>query len=115
MTASIVTINWNGVHFLDTLFKSLRLQTLDPEEYEIVMVDNGSSDNSVEYVARLFPEVKIVKNSRNDGFAGGCNIGFKNSKGKYIVLVNNDMELDKNWLKYLVEAADKSVHQGMSG
>ncbi|MCA9301583.1 glycosyltransferase family 2 protein [Candidatus Saccharibacteria bacterium] len=108
MTASIVVVNWNGLRFLETFFDSLNGQTYDREDYEIIMVDNNSSDDSVAFTEKNYPAVRIVKHHSNSGFAKGCNIGIRKALGKYIVLINNDMFLDKDWLESLIQSANKS-------
>ncbi|MBC7457572.1 MAG: glycosyltransferase family 2 protein, partial [Bdellovibrionaceae bacterium] len=108
MVASVIIINWNGLRFLPSLFDSLRAQTFNDNKFEVIFVDNNSSDESVSYIEKNYPEAVLVKHHSNSGFAEGCNIGFKHSRGEYLVLINNDMVLDKDWLKTLVETADKS-------
>ncbi|VVB88177.1 Glycosyltransferase AglI [uncultured archaeon] len=109
--ASIVILNYNGKELLRDCFSSL--QNLDyPEELiEIILVDNGSSDGSIEYIEQYFPGIKIIKKTENLGFAKGCNIGATFSKSSYIVFLNNDMRVDENWLKELILPLmeDKSI------
>lgn len=109
MNTSVIVINWNGIKFLPNLINSLRSQSLNKKDYEVVIVDNNSSDESVSYIEKNYPEAVLVKHHSNSGFAEGCNIGFKYSSGEYLVLINNDMELDNNWLKSLVKTADNSA------
>lgn len=106
--ASLVTVNWNGKRFLERLLPLLEKQNFPRDAFEIVVVDNFTTkDDSVAYIKKNFPNVVLIENTRNDGFAGGCNIGIRASSGKYIVLINNDTEPDKDWLKALVECADR--------
>jgi GT2 family glycosyltransferase len=70
--------------------------------FEIVLVDNKSSDDSLEFVKQNFPDVKIIKNEMNLGFAHGCNVGIKSSKGSMICLFNQDAIADKEWLSTLM-------------
>lgn len=109
-TASVVVPNWNGINLLETSLSSLIKQTFIKRE--IILVDNGSTDGSVEYVRKNFPEVKVIALDKNYGFAKAVNMGIKASKGKYIILINNDTETEKNCIKYLVEAADKHLNVG---
>ncbi len=108
--ASVIIPNWNGKHLLRICLLSLRKQTL--KNFEIILVDNGSQDGSVEYTTRYFPGVRIIKLEKNYGFAKAVNEGIKKSLGKYIVLINNDTEVDKNCLQYLVQAAHKHKEVG---
>lgn len=102
---SIIIPNWNGKDFLKGLFDSLRKQSF--KDFEIIMVDNGSNDGSKELVKKSYPEVKIIELEKNLGFSEPNNIGARAAKGKYLVLLNNDMVVDKDWLKELVEPMEK--------
>jgi len=93
---SIIIANWNGKHFLHDCLTSLRQQTF--HDFETILVDNGSSDGSVEYVRADFPEVRIVALDRNLGFTGGSLAGYEVAEGSLIVLLNNDTEAHPNWL-----------------
>ena len=73
-------------------------------DFEIIMVDNGSTDESVEFVRENFPSIKILALEKNFGFGGGNNLGINASKGKYVALLNNDTEVDAFWLEELVKA-----------
>lgn len=108
--ASVIIPNWNGKHLLKVCLKSLRNQNY--KDFEVILVDNGSVDGSVGYVKRYFPEVKIIPLDKNYGFAKAVNEGIKASSGEYLVLINNDTEVDKNCLYYLVEAAKKNKEVG---
>lgn len=110
LVASVIIPNWNGKHLLKTCLSSLEQQTL--KNFEVVVVDNGSEDGSVEYIKKFFPKVKIIKLDKNYGFAKAVNIGIQNSHGKYIVLINNDTEVDRKCLDYLVKAAKKHSEVG---
>lgn len=85
---SILIVNWNGKKWLKNCFDSLKKQTY--KKFEIIFIDNGSTDDSIHFVKSTFPSVKIVKNKSNMGFAKANNIGLKHAKGKYIFLLNND-------------------------
>ncbi len=80
--------------------------------YEILLVDNGSTDGSREMVQDEFPWVRIVETETNLGFAGGCNLGIRASQSPYVVLLNNDTEVTPNWLSLLVDAADTDATVG---
>lgn len=94
---SVITLSFNGKKYLKSLFESLRRQTY--ENFETVMIDNASTDGSADFVKKNFPEVKIVKNKKNIGFAGGNDSALPFCDGKYIALINNDMVADKDWLQ----------------
>lgn len=108
---SIIILNWNGKKYLKDCFDSLESQTYP--NFEIILVDNGSEDGSVKFVRENFPQIKIIGNKKNLGFAKGNNIGIKLAKGKYIFVLNNDTKVEKNCLENLVEAAEKDDKIGM--
>mgnify|MGYP006142744875 CR=1 FL=1 len=99
---SIIIVNWNAKKYLKGCIESLLSQTFT--DYEIILVDNTSSDDSVSFVKENFPQVKIIQNKDNVGFAEGNNIGIKNSTGKIIALFNPDAVAEKKWLSILVDA-----------
>ncbi|MEM7113224.1 MAG: glycosyltransferase family 2 protein [Chloroflexota bacterium] len=95
-TASIIIPHWNGRHHLDDCLHALRRQSFDG--FEVILADNGSTDGSQAYVREQFPEVKLVELGENLGFTGACNAGYAASQGDVVVLLNNDTEVDANWL-----------------
>jgi hypothetical protein len=97
---SIVIANYNGSHFLKLCLDSLREQTY--HNIEIIVVDNGSSDNSVEMLQRDYPEVRIIQNKKNLGFVSANNQGFRASHGQYILFLNNDTKVDRFFLERLI-------------
>ena len=103
---SVVITNHNGLgHLKDALPSILKTNY---SNYEVILVDNGSSDRSVEFVRRNFLSVKIVRSKRNLGAAGGYNIGISNAKGEYVAILNNDIEVDPEWLQPLVKILEES-------
>lgn len=99
--ASIIIINYNGRRYLEELFASIREQSLPPRE--VVLVDNASSDGSVEYAAQLYPGIRIIPFSRNRGFAAAANAGLEAGSCEAAALVNTDIRLDRFWLEQLLE------------
>jgi GT2 family glycosyltransferase len=111
---SVVIPNWNGANDLPDCLDSLHAQTLKPH---IVVVDNGSSDNSLKLLEAEYPSVEVIKLRKNRGFAGGVNAGIRKSLKdgfKYIALLNNDATADKPWLRHLVETLDKNPAVGIA-
>jgi GT2 family glycosyltransferase len=100
---SIVTVNYNGAHLIPDLLRSLRRQTYSRRE--ILVVDNGSTDGSLELLRRDFSDVRVLSCDRNRGFAGGNNAGILASHGEFVALVNNDTVPDPSWLEELVSTA----------
>jgi len=98
---SVIILNWNGKYLLKDCFQSL--QRIDYPDYELIMVDNGSQDGSIEYVKQNFPDVRILALDRNYGYAEGNNLGASIAKGELLVFLNNDTCVDKNWLIELVK------------
>lgn len=92
---SIVIPNYNGKRFLKGCIESLLAQ--ENVELEIIVVDNGSKDGSVEYLKSNFEDVLIVENETNQGFAGGTNAGIRASSGEYILTMNNDTKADSDF------------------
>jgi len=102
---SVIILNYNGKSDLIKCLDSLR--KTDYPNLETIVVDNGSTDNSVSAVQQMFENVKVLSNEINYGYAKGNNIGIQNTHGEYVVLLNNDTFVHPNWLKQLVEAAEK--------
>ena len=101
---SIVIVNHNGQHHLKTCFESIKKTNYQP--FETILVDNKSTDDSVEYLKGNFKWVKIIENN-SIIYPEANNIGVKNSRGEYIVFLNNDTEVDKDWLKELIDTIEK--------
>ena len=99
---SVIIVNWNGKHHLGECLSSLTKQTY--KSFEIIFIDNGSTDESVAFVNRKFPGVKIVELKKNEGFCRANNIGLKHASGDFIALLNNDTRVEANWLEELVKA-----------
>jgi GT2 family glycosyltransferase len=102
---SLLILNYNGKRFLEDCFNSI-LATTYPN-FEIIMIDNKSTDDSVDYVKQKFPQVFIFQNGINGGFSLAYNNSFKIAKGKYFVILNNDITVETGWLEPLVEEAEK--------
>ncbi|MDI6654718.1 MAG: glycosyltransferase family 2 protein [Candidatus Hydrothermarchaeota archaeon] len=99
---SIIILNWNGKELTKNCLNSIRERTEYPD-YEVIVVDNGSTDGSVEMLEREFPEVKLIKNDRNLGFGRGNNQGMEIAQGEYFFLLNNDTLVTRGWLTNAVE------------
>lgn len=100
---SVITVNYNGRDLLPPLLESLRHQTYS--HHEVVVVDNGSTDGSVGLLRRRFPEVRVIEQARNLGFAEGNNCGIRAAEGELLALANNDTVADPGWLEALVRTA----------
>jgi GT2 family glycosyltransferase len=107
---SIVIVNWNGKRYLARCLSSLLSQTY--RDFEIIVVDNGSGDGSVELIRGQFPMVRLIQNSSNQGFAGPNNQGIEIARGRFIITLNNDTELPSHWLETLVSTAASYPEMG---
>ena len=103
---SVIVVNWNSQQDLAACLASLHRQT--DRDFETILVDNGSSDGSVERVRRDYPEVRVLENGANLGFAEACNRGIACSDRAWIALLNNDAEADPHWIEELRAAARAS-------
>ncbi len=103
---SVIVVNWNGKHLLGECLDSLKAQRASG--IEIILVDNGSSDGSAEYVRHQYPDVRVVSLPENRGFAGGSNAGIEIAEGTYLALLNNDTKADPGWLSDLLQDAQTS-------
>lgn len=108
---SILIVNYNGFEVLDPCLTSLGKSTYP--NFEVIVVDNGSTDGSAEKVEKKYKEVTLVKAGKNLGFAGGNNLALKSASGKYIVLLNGDTEVEPDWLDRLVKFAEKTPDAGV--
>lgn len=108
---SIIILNYNGRDFLEECLNSVLLQTF--EDFEVIIADNCSTDDSINFIKENFSDnrIRIVESDENLGFAGGNNLGLKHANGEFIVLLNNDTVVDKDWLKCLYELinSDKTI------
>jgi GT2 family glycosyltransferase len=100
---SVIIVNWNGKHLLEDCLAAMRRQTF--RDFETILVDNGSSDGSAEYVRNQFPEVKLIALPENRGFTGGNIAGYEVANGRLIALLNNDTEAHVEWLRAIYEAS----------
>ena len=115
VNVSVIVLNWNGKKHAGECLESLFKQTY--KDYEILFVDNSSSDGSVEFVKKRFPaekypKLRILPSGGNWGQGGGDNFGIKRAKGKYVVLLDNDTKADKDFLKEAVKVAEKDPKVG---
>ncbi|HEX5456741.1 MAG TPA: glycosyltransferase family 2 protein [Candidatus Saccharimonadales bacterium] len=113
MKVYLVVLNWNGKDFIEDCLDSLQKQTYSSE---IIVVDNGSSDGSLETVEQKYPDIYLLKEPKNRGFAGGVNIGIKHAMRKgadAVALFNNDAIADKEWLAELVKTMENKPGTGI--
>lgn len=107
---SIIIVNYNGKHLLSECLSSLSKLEYPKSRFEVIVVDNNSDDDSVPFIKTHYKQVKLIESHTNGGFTGGNNLGYQHAKGEYIVLLNSDVTVDREWLSALVRAAaDKDV------
>ncbi len=109
---SIVVVNTNELHHLEHLLPSLFAQ--DYPDYEVLIVDNGSTDNSLNYVTENFPEARIICNQRNLGYAGANNAGFSSASGQYIAVLNPDTRVEPGWLREIIMALESDSEAALA-
>lgn len=105
-TISVIVVNLNGRFLLEDCLGSLTSQDYPQDRVEIIVVDNGSTDDSVPFVRDTYPSVRIVEAGRNLGFASGSNLGTRCASGEYLAFINNDARADRRWLRVLADALD---------
>lgn len=113
---SIIILNWNGKE--DTIECLESLKQITYSNYEIILVDNGSTDGSVEVLKKQYPEIEIIENSQNLGYAEGNNVGIRKAIEKnvdYILLLNNDTIVSPEFLEELVKVAEGNSKIGIVG
>ena len=107
---SIVILNFNGAKYLAQFLPSVLATQY--ENFEVVVADNGSTDDSIILVKDKFPSVKIITNTTNEGFAGGYNWALKKIEADYFVLLNSDVEVDPNWIIPMVNLLESDATIG---
>ena len=107
---AIAILNWNNKSLLEKFLPNIINSSNNIAD--IYVIDNYSTDNSIEFIKSKFPSVKIIQNKKNYGFAKGYNIGLKEIKNKYLLLINSDVDVRKNWLEPLVQELENNEKMG---
>ena len=107
---SVIIVNYNGRKWLKDCLDSIYSQNY--KNFEVILVDNASNDGSADWVENNYPKVNVVKNTINGGFAQGNNLGYKKSKGEYMLLLNNDATIEPDFLKKMLPAFDEIPNLG---
>ena len=97
MTTSVAILNWNGVHHLKTYLPSV-IESAQSDSYNVFVIDNGSTDNSVAWLNEHFKEIEVIELDENYGFAGGYNRGLSQIISDRFVLLNSDVRVNKGWV-----------------
>ncbi len=106
--ASVIVLGYNGKEFLEECLSSLLDQDMPLAQYEVLYVDNGSSDGSPELVRQRFPQVAVLQLDRNHGYAEGNNIGLRHARGEFVIFLNQDTVVHSSWLRQLIEGVRSS-------
>ena len=106
-TVSVLVLNLNGREYLDSCLASLEAQVYPRDRFEIVVVDNGSTDGSLELVSSTYPRVRVVKFDSNLGFCTPYNAAIRDCESQFVALLNNDTRVAPDWLAALVSAAQR--------
>lgn len=101
---AVIILNWNGINWLEKFLPSVVRFSSNTDIY---VIDNLSTDNSIEFLNTQFPMVQIIKNDKNYGFAGGYNTGLKHIKAEYYCLLNSDVEVTENWIDPVLNLFEK--------
>ena len=102
---SVIIVNYNGKTLLEKCLESL--VKVNYENFEIILVDNNSTDGTVEFVTKTYPSIIIIKLDSNRGFAEPNNIGAKIASGKYLLFLNNDTIVTPNFISEMVKVIEK--------
>lgn len=108
---SVIIPHFNGLEILRNCLNSLNTNNF--KNVEFIVVDNGSTDGSQEMVRKEFSQVVLIENKKNIGYAGGCNIGMNAANGKYLLLLNNDVEVAENFLSELYKKIESDQTIGL--
>lgn len=114
MDVSIIIVSWNVRDQLKKCLQSIQQYTLNVN-YEIFVVDNNSQDNAADLIQNEFPNVILIANKDNRGFASACNQAIKKSQGKYVLLLNPDTELKENSILQMINFMEKRNDCGIAG
>lgn len=107
MKVSVVILNWNGKNWMEKFLPSV-ITYSQSENVEIVVADNASTDDSIDFLRKNYPQVRLIIFDKNWGFAGGYNKALAEINSEYTVLLNSDVEVSENWLNNLVDYMDEN-------
>jgi len=111
--ASIIIPTWNGLQLISACLDSLLAQ--EYSDFEIIVVDDDSTDGTADWVAKQYPQINLVHHSSNLGFCHACNSGLEQAKGDILVLLNHDTEVMAGWLAELVAVLATDSTIGIAG
>ena len=103
---TVIIVNYNGRRFLAPCLSTLDHQSLPRHRFEVLLVDNASTDGSATFIRKHFPHIRLIDAGDNLGFTGANNLGIRLARGKHVVLLNHDTRVATDWLEKLVAAAE---------
>ncbi len=106
-SVAVVILNWNGLRFLEKFLPSVLNTTYG--NVQVIVGDNASTDDSVQFVRKNYPDVQIICNEKNEGFARGYNLVLEKVKAEYFVLLNSDVEVSAGWLEPIISLMEKDT------
>ena len=106
MKVTIIIPNYNGKHFMEPCLQSLSEQTC--RDFKVLVVDNASSDGSLEYMSEHYPDIEVISLKKNYGFSKAVNVGIEHSTTPYVILLNNDTTVDTHYVEEMIKAIEKS-------
>ncbi|MBB3186728.1 glycosyltransferase family 2 protein [Microbacter margulisiae] len=107
MKVSIVILNYNGQKLLEQFLPSVLTNSLYNNDYEVIIADNGSTDNSIEFLKHSYPAIRLILLDKNYGFAGGYNHALTQIDAEYFILLNSDVQVTENWILPLINYMDE--------
>jgi GT2 family glycosyltransferase len=110
--ATLIIPNWNGAAHLPACLDALAAQR--QVSFRTIVVDNGSTDSSLALLARRDPPVEVIALPANLGYAGGCNVGLRRATTEFVVILNNDTQVEPDWLGELLAALEQHPEAGMA-
>jgi len=110
--SNILILNYNGESYLETYLPSISYSSTN--NFDLTVIDNNSTDASIEFVEQWYPEIKLIRLQNNYGFAEGYNRGTKNIDSKYLVFLNSDVEVNMNWLDPLIRVMEEDETIGIA-
>src|SRR5690242_6182250 len=114
MKLSVVIICWNDLKVISDCLHSIYAGT-HSTEFEVIISDNGSSDGSVDFIRRNYPQVQVIENGVNLGFSKGNNVGIRASRGEYVLILNPDTIIHDGALDKLIAFAERRPEAGAFG
>ena len=104
---SIIIPHFNGEEILTECLDNLKNATYP--DIEIIVVNNASTDSSTDFIRDEYPNINLIENDQNLGYAGGCNQGSEQAQGKYLIFLNNDTIQDPGWIEPLVSIMERKL------